>query len=237
MGSGDNAVEPRTAGNDQPTSVGVPGTADGSRLDRNSGDHAFLLVASLAKALAHKIRTPLTVVTNELSYLATQGSDCERAVQRSKDIAAVLKLACALGSAAPRRDERLDLTTTVKRCFPDVTAAPFFVNNDAMRLDASLRLLSAMRNDLADEESPTSSSTALTVSGANATLTMRCKLHDEISVDGEFSSLTALFSEKLHLDLIEPPLIDVGASLCGIRIRCTLKEGIFILHALFEGEG
>lgn len=198
-------------------------------------DRTFLLVASLAKALAHKIRTPLTVVTNELSYLSTQGQDCERAIQRSKDIASILKLACSLGSTAPRSDERVDLVATTKRTFPEIVATQFFVRSDMMRLDATLKLLKAMREDLADEESSSTSAVQLATQGSEGRLTVECKLHDPISVDGEFSSLTALFSEKLHLDLVEPPLIDAGAALCGVKINATLKEGVFKFTGTFAG--
>lgn len=202
----------------------------------------FLVLASFAKALAHRIRTPLTVVTNELSYLATQGHDCGRAIQRSKDIAEILKVACLLGSPTPH-DSSIDISESLKKVFPALTATtsaassmsdlPFIAVSDSVHLEATMRLVARLITDLSGEAEVHQPIT-YAVDATHAVLTLRCRLHDPISAQGTYKSLTELFTSQLHLDLIEPPLIDAGAFRTGTELAAVLTDGNFELRCTWR---
>lgn len=191
-----------------------------------------MLLASFANALAHKIRTPLAVITNELSFLASQGQDCARAIQRSKDIAQILKIVTSLGSATVR-ESQTNLAESISKVFSSIKSeAAVNTLTDSMHLEATLRLIKMLLQDLSANEgaSPEQLYTAtFDASLLEATLQFECVLHDPISVEDDFDSLTELFSKNLHLDLIEPPLIDAGAAICKAKLKAKLIAGKFNL--------
>jgi len=209
----------------------------------------FLLLASFAQALAHRIRTPLTVITNELSFLSSQGHDCGRAVQRSKDIVEVLKTACLLGSVlsgATMTDSSVieseaDLGNSLRKVFPELKlpeslTQPFFIAADALAVEITLRLIKRLLADLHDggADSTEVAAPIFTIAEKKATLEFTVKLHDPISVAQSFDSLTELFAVNLHLDLIEPPLIDAGAMRCKMTIAASLDCGMFRLSGSWD---
>src|SRR4051812_47237557 len=51
------------------------------------------LLAAFSRALGHQLRTPLSVISNELAYLgsAHPGEDISRAVERCKSITGILQ--------------------------------------------------------------------------------------------------------------------------------------------------
>ncbi len=193
-------------------------------------DNTFVLLASFANALAHKIRTPLAVITNEISFLASQGHDCARAQQRSKDIAQILKSATILGSTNVT-ESKIDITQSIVKVFPSIKpTARINSIGDEMRLETTLKLIKIFVNDLSAAEHAQTNDGCIPVfehTPSEAMLSMQCMMHDPISVGGEFGSLTELFSQNLHLDLIEPPLIDASAKACGITILAKLVDGKF----------
>jgi len=54
------------------------------------------LLSAFVRALAHKVRTPLSVITNDLTYLRTlvPPEECERSLERSREIANLLRRLC-----------------------------------------------------------------------------------------------------------------------------------------------
>jgi len=60
---------------------------------RNNDRRALIAINALVNCLSHKIRTPLSVISNELNVvkLSLETDDCDRAIERCRDISAILK--------------------------------------------------------------------------------------------------------------------------------------------------
>jgi hypothetical protein len=54
---------------------------------------ALMLVGALARGLSHRLRTPLSIISNDLSYLRTlvPSGECDRALTRCREIAEILR--------------------------------------------------------------------------------------------------------------------------------------------------
>lgn len=89
-----------------------------------SEQRPLFLLRSFASALAHQVRTHLSIISNDLFFLQTlvQPGETARAIERCGQISELLKpaidLAQAAGKAVP-----LSLGTEVKAAFPDAEIA------------------------------------------------------------------------------------------------------------------
>lgn len=72
---------------------------------QSPGPKAAELVTALLQALAHKIRTPLSVISNDLNYFATliDPDECSRSKRRCHEIDQILRDVVTCSKAASQR--------------------------------------------------------------------------------------------------------------------------------------
>ena len=106
---------------------------------------------------------------------------------------------------------------------------------DPMHFSAFVKLLARLVSDLHSSQEQPIHATLESGQSGRLSFTVHCTLSERTSVEGSFPSLTALFSQALHLDLIEPPLIDAAASASQIGLSATLQQGQFVVRCALSG--
>ena len=177
------------------------------------------LVAAFGRALAHKLRTPLSVITNDLSFLQTQlaPGECARSLERSREIAELLRRVCD-GNDGVLKVEECALGELLPRSWK-VSGVVSRVRVDSVKmirafalLDECLATLTRGQIDVGEIGSSSAPSLRLVLAVEDST---RARISSK-----EFQCFTSLMNECLGRDLIFPPLVDalLLAHKCGISI-------------------
>jgi signal transduction histidine kinase len=186
----------------------------------------LLLITSLIRALAHKIRTPLSVVVNDLEYLKAVSAcdDYERILRRARDIADVLRQCTEACSTSPKlRTLRvldfLHILTLEKHPFtldnnPEITTDPAAASN-------TLRMIQQLIAELRNGTPPTPD---IAHAGNMLHWTVSSPLPIKPGNRDSFESITAFVCEAADLDHTLPALIDAMLWNLGASIHITQRE-------------
>ena len=107
----------------------------------------IFLLSSFGRALSHQVRTPLSVISNDLYCIQTQGNlhECRRSLDKCKSISSILSSACVL---EPRswQNQRLNLGDIMKQEFPLSNSQECYVQGDLESMKRCFKLLSELFN-------------------------------------------------------------------------------------------
>lgn len=111
-----------------------------------------LLLAAFGRALSHQVRTPLSVISNDLFYLQTliAPEECQRSLERCKSISDILAAACQV-STRPPSFEAVRLDVLLRDVFACLITEQCSINGDGERLRQAFSMLSEL---LALESNP-----------------------------------------------------------------------------------
>lgn len=183
--------------------------------------YPLVLLAAFSRALAHKIRTPLAVISNELSCLAAESPESiATATARTREIAEILKSACRITSAklAP---EQIAMGAFIDGLPAELHSTTLQGDPALLRaaIDA-LRCVFARYGDggcsvAVGAKSQLNSLVHLVFSGPWSA---------DIAPHESFSSLSELVSERLSLDSLDAPLFDAVMLAHGIDMEISFED-------------
>lgn len=200
-------------------------------------DPSYLIVSTLFRTLTHKLRGPLSVISNDLSFLQTTTSDegCERGILRCREISELL------GEISlpfqPDITTIFDIISVLEDCrFETLNCS----KTTDLNLSGNRELLclgAGWLRDLLSEQFKSSTIPAEIVTPhQNMAGKIRIDLTDENSSNlnrsVSFGTATELFCLHFKQDLLYPPLIDcimrlhditLLAELSADRVRITLE--------------
>lgn len=193
------------------------------------GVQAFHAVAGVFRALAHQLRTPLAVVSNDLFYFQTllPENECERSQQRCRQISELVQSVCE-PFASPLSLEKVLLTPLLRKVFSREIDSSInltedvFVLGDQQRLEFAFTELRNLRLQYPEPEEsiriklePEGTKYVLSIQG------QRC-----LSPQVRYNSLGEFFYDGLGIDLISPGIIDLIFAAHGFAVAAhdTLIE-------------
>lgn len=200
---------------------------------KNPSDEQFALrtIQALVGALSHKLRTPLSVVQNDLSYLATVFAPEEfvRPIERCKQISQVLG-ASRVPKIEPLNTEALSPLDVVGQQGWELEseldrAILVSVNRAALTYVTKqwLNLFQSVDVQSSGYLGP------MRVSQFEGSFLMgaSCKVsRDVISNDETYSYFIEPFYNLMNLDSIEAPLIDAVVAACGWRVELSINQNL-----------
>jgi len=186
---------------------------------------------SLARALAHKIRTPLSIIQNELSYLASllPAGECERAFDACRSISQILAL------QAPFPAGNFETIEVTLGAFIDYSKINFEISNVKLRefklkinQELFIKSLSIIQNIIDTVKPPSQTSTLPFITESDDRLNFEVNWKLLLSGDYALGSSSTLdtFSELfciiLHHDYVELPFADAVLLAHGCKISISL---------------
>lgn len=185
--------------------------------DRPAGDRRALeAIQTLMRGLAHRVRTPLSVVSNELTYLAKvyQTEECRRAMDRCQGISQILKSA-SLSLDPSVQVEEIPLPDFLRSCLPgssisaQVAPAGLCLQVNTVEVkEAFLRI----KDVLTEAASDLPADWRVVLEQENHRLLLQLELHTQAvpraTGDMTFSSFASFFCTACGLDLLSAPLVD-----------------------------
>ena len=219
---------------------------DSSKADLQENRLHFQLVSNLVRGLVHQLRTPLSVISNDLSYFKTllPEGECERSRMRCREITAILKEFTAWVPAA------LDMQRVSFALLLDEIARQRrfamcyeFQDSPLVRADRNLlgRALDGLVAGLIDldgagKSGPDELRGLAYFDGARQAAAVRLSVACGKKFGAaEYESLTPFFREALNADNCSGPLTDAVIRAHGgeIRIRALPEvEATVFLPAL-----
>ena len=173
--------------------------------------HSFYILQAFVRALSHRIRTPLSVVSNDLHYLKTFAppGECDSSADRCREIAKILSETTILGSA-PLTIESLRLGDFFQ--LPEVSvnyhltpdAFQLMVLADTERWGVLFRELLVLLRSLSNE--PGKVHVAATASAGRIELDL--ELSAVLAPRQVHTSLSSFFCGELGRDSFVAPLLD-----------------------------
>lgn len=205
-----------------------------TRRPENDG-RGLLLLSALGRALSHQIRTPLSVVSNELQYIKSTFPDsgCNRGLDRCREISDILSTLSVLNShesgkipvSIAKLIEELSHAHHIE-CKSEVLESTYNLICNCDQLVAVVSMLSTLLLDVGDQHAEQRNSGAhLSVEVADNRLLLHMKIPDYWNSRnlGSGLSITEIFSVRLGSDSLMPPLID--AVLWEHGAELTLETG------------
>ena len=191
------------------TRCGHTSTVDG----RDCDTRPLKVLQAIMRALSHSVRTPLSVVQNDLSYFSTvkdplPPSEFARGIERCRQISELLR------SATPAPLEPVQACTVPGHNLK-VLAHP-------EKLSWSLAQIETLANETCSLKLTTTANSKK--DWVYLTLTGTWKTTENL---GEWDSLTGYFSEVRGLDKLSPPLIDAYVWAIGGSILLTTTSDRF----------
>jgi signal transduction histidine kinase len=197
------------------------------------------IISALSHALSHKIRTPLSVISNDLFFLQSlvPEGECARALKRCQEISSILQSMEVSEElfAAPQRIEvraALGLFASEGPAKGQAAAEEVFACAAPALLEhlgKNLRELFAL------------------LSGATPRYSLRCAdrwvvLAFSLTVasdftEGAFVSFTHYFSSGAALDAVQPMIIDALTQYLKGTVKITSHSGMLEGEICFPGEG
>lgn len=172
-----------------------------------TAEHRFplALLAAFTRALAHRIRTPLAVISNELSFLAAENPQGTAvASARTKEITDILRSACRISVTGGCR-ERVPLTALFNKLPPD---------GEGVCIEGEIALLKVAFDSLQEvlaryAAAPTPLEIAVHAKQSEPLqIVLRADWHTGAAAIEPCASVSEFISERLGLDSIEAPLFD-----------------------------
>ena len=192
----------------------------------------LFLISSLMRGMAHRLLTPLSVISNDLNYLKTQlpPGECERSLARCREIAQALKTAAALGIGSDRR-ERLPAVEFIGRVLAAQgirleggSGAPAFLSADPELLTTAFRLLAETMTALSAGAAPRAK-----VEPAAGQLLFNFEIPSAGGgAPAEYASLTELFRRALDSDHYAPVFVDAILMALGGSLRAGLSDRLMV---------
>ena len=193
-------------------------------------EHApVLLVAALVRALGHQIRTPLSVIQNDLSYLATiaPAEECRRGLDRCRRIADILKAAMLSGGTRFEQGE-CDLLALAREHQYSSTLGEARCRGDREKLAYIVQSLPSIVASLAG----TVAAAELSREDRCIALSARATNAAESPRNGDYVSLTELSLDGFKRDLIESVLVDAIVWSHGGSVRTRVANTAIQCHLL-----
>ena len=188
------------------------------------------MLSALIKTLTHKLRSPLSVICNDLNFLKDKLADAEieRPLRRAQEISDILKTLDKM-RIAPTKPSMVSLDDFCRECLPGYVQAPSDLKAQ-IRLDCGLCKLAFEQLKALLEYLKLKTSCVLVVQGSK--LSVNFKSSEALpgallALKGRhYSSLSQALILDLGLDLLQPPIIDslFWAQACNMRLSC--EEGL-----------
>lgn len=184
---------------------------------------SYLLVSHLLKALSHKIRTPLSVISNDLHFISSTypQADSGRAREKVDDIAEILSESIRLLSK-PSIIETFDIA----EIFKDIGVKSEV--SERIRSDKLLlgQALSTLKTPFPYTVQGSAQFGALTTVELQGNLT---------APEGfEFSLFTQLFNELLQHQTTLPPIIDALFDASRVAVHGTVAGEVVTVQLQFS---
>ncbi len=187
---------------------------------RTSHGTALALLSAFVRAIAHKVRTPLSVITNDLSYLQTlvPPNECDRSLERSREIANLLRRLCEVG----------DAEVVLKPLLLGAVLPPNLAGLSELTVlgdESKLRLAFEFMNEVLFALGRGAMDVAGSVTQASSIIELRHAMDvARPEIDGQsFETFTSLVNLALERDSPFPPLLDalLLAHGCGMQLRIS----------------
>lgn len=218
----------------------------------------FQLVSALARALSHQIRTPLSIISNDLFFFQSliDPQECRRSLEKTRCIAGILNQACAMGKEELRR-EPIDLESLARDVFADAAAPDYSaeqrpvltVPGDPVRLRLALECLKAAACFTNGPAGSAAWRMKVDFDGTGQTRPVRlCLIDSRLGFErGQaedfalFSSFSRFYEHVVQGDSLLPIIADAvfwahGAEI-EVRVVRGCAAGIFISFILDAEEG
>ena len=175
-------------------------------------DRSFERLRALTQALAHRFRTPLSVISNDLTYFKStfKSEDFDRGIRRCKELSEQLSYICSFFSECDA-PQKIDLGSEVN----------FLLGKASERLSSSpFRIALSTMLDMLFESAALSEIATFD----RVILSGKCQPSLNASAQAKvYDSFTELFFEGLGQDLIDAPLFDTLISAQGICAEINLQ--------------
>lgn len=186
-------------------------------------DSYLKIIASLTRTLSHKIRTPLSIISNELHSLGAKASskDAELALSQCKKISKLLEEVSKIGSALER--ESFSLSDILK----GFEGESFSIRGDREKIKMAFSLLSdAFGTPLLE---------SLKAGCPEIALSYELPKGNSLESSGICSSVSELFLSHLEIDSIAPSLFDTIILSHGWEIFSQISDGRLKVRIAFNG--
>lgn len=170
------------------------------------------ILTAFTKALSHKIRTPLSVISNELHYLGTKVSkeEIERANSQCKKISDILSAASLI--EGDLSFERFNTSELLKS-----STSNFELKGDKEKLLKVFHLLAQTLGPIAEEKA--------FLEGKEIVISYKPSGSNYVDTTISYDTLSALVLENLNIDSIAPPLFDTIILSHGWKISSKIASG------------
>lgn len=170
------------------------------------------LLLQFTKALSHRVRTPLSVVTNDLHYLESLvgAGECERAIRKCHDISSLFNVTQKLYSLSPEKSQ-VNAVEIFKKSGVNITAtAPATLRASADYLEFLGGWLNALFPDTLAE----------------------LRTGSDGSWKISFSGTSPSYKELLEVDSLSRSVFEVCCAGCGIN--ATFADAGLVLQPFTE---
>lgn len=179
----------------------------------NDGQLSRYLIGYLIRSMSHQIRTPLSIVSNELSCIKSTSlvEGCDLAIKKCQQISAILS-----------KTAQLSATTNIEDEF-NLSDLDQFSDKEEIKVAAcerDIKILFLLLSEILDTPSY-----SVIIQQEDAAIKITSNATNNIGVSQKYSLLTDYYCATLQSDLIEPPLIDaLIVSLKGETIVSPISE-------------
>jgi len=180
----------------------------------------------LMKVLSHKVRTPLSVVMNDLSYYdgLLPDEECDRPLRRCREIADLLSY-CSLPQGRQLTVE--ERASIVSEVFSQEKPLSFPCKDGASLFDTACSECRTLLVTSFVENSPT-------IARRDNVFVIRGIPRPRVREGGPFDSLSALTSDY-DIESLSAPLIDLIFKSYGTSIFCATTSDSVLLQLSLEG--
>jgi hypothetical protein len=189
------------------------------------------LIGAFLHSLGHTLRTPLSVISNELYYLAslTPKGECDRAIRRCTELSETLKRVSVL-SRADSPHEEVDLAQVLAELDQTHSLETFTIKTDPVRIRELCILIPEFMRQAVHELSVDNASLQTgrkkksilpVIHAEESAITWTTSLMTENSSSKLLSTYATFFQAHALFDLPEAALLDFLTQSLGFRIGVT----------------
>ena len=195
-----------------------------NKSDERLGDrcHALLLLSSLFHTLSHKIRTPLSVISNELACVDPALAEVSRSRRRCLEIVDILDSVPAAALSSPSFEDvpfaELDIRTS--------TAQTILIRADRKLLPLAFQLFEALCAELFRAKPAFATMIQIDPDSNNSSLLLRVAINHAPyrPASRRYRSLTDYLCNTLNLDVPTAPFIDAILWAHGVQIEIVASS-------------
>ena len=198
-----------------------------------------LLLAAFGRALSHQVRTPLSVISNDLFYLQTliAPEECQRSLERCKSISDILAAACQV-STQPPMSNVVRLEVLLREVFACLISEQCCIKGDGEQLHQAFSMLSEL---LAFESTP-AFNVSLCRENGNAVVRLIAPRQpfdvEELQEPLKVHSFTEIFNIYGRQDGLTPMYVDAilweNGARTNIKIEKTEQQVVIKSEICFE---